>query len=204
MRLSEVLWNENLDVAHRCLSHPFVRGIADGSLSPEKFRAYVSQDAFFLGAFARAYAVAAARSPDATALESFSDLLRGTLDELRLHAGYADGMGIDLDAVSPMPSTLAYTDFLLATAWGSGLAETMAAMAPCMRLYAWLATEIAEDGVPEHDYSEWIRTYSAEDFAGLADLLDGLLDRHGEDTGAVRSAFARAMRLELAFFEAFR
>ena len=50
------LWNANADLAQACLANPFVHGIADASLPVECFRAYVAQDAFFLDAFARAYA----------------------------------------------------------------------------------------------------------------------------------------------------
>ena len=50
-------------------------------------------------------------------------------------------------------------------------------------------------------YSDWIRTYSSDDFRGLADLLDGLLDLFAEDTAAVHAAYAKAMRLEQTFFD---
>ena len=31
-RLSEILWEENQDIAQSCLNHPFVQGIASGAL----------------------------------------------------------------------------------------------------------------------------------------------------------------------------
>jgi thiaminase/transcriptional activator TenA len=179
-----------------------VRGLADGTLAPEIFRGYVAQDSFYLQAFARAYAVAAARSPDMETYGSLLDLMRGALEELTLHAAYAEELAIDLDVVSPLPVTLAYTDFLLATAWSRGFAETIAAMAPCMRLYAWLGAELAKDGVPDHRNARWIRTYSSDDMQDLADLLDGMLDRHAGHTPAVASAYRQGMDLEFAFFEA--
>ena len=49
-----VLWNANADLAEACLRHPFVRGMADGSLAREAFKRYVAQDVFFLDAFLRA------------------------------------------------------------------------------------------------------------------------------------------------------
>ena len=62
--LSETLWEANVDLAQAALRHRFVRGLADGSLPLESFRGYVAQDAFFLEGFARAYALALARSDD--------------------------------------------------------------------------------------------------------------------------------------------
>ena len=94
--LYEILWQQNTHLAEACLHHPFVRGLADGTLYPEAFRRYVAQDAFFLNAFARAYALAAARSQDGETLISLCELLNGVLRELQLHAGYAKELKIEL------------------------------------------------------------------------------------------------------------
>jgi thiaminase/transcriptional activator TenA len=105
--------------------------------------------------------------------------------------------------VEPGEATLAYTDFLLATPSLSGVGETCAAMTPCMRLYAFLGQSLAEEGYNEgNPYSGWIRTYADPEFEALAAKLEELLDRYAADTPAVRSAYRRAMALEIAFFEA--
>jgi len=83
---------------------------------PTSFAGFISQDAFFLEAFARAYALALAHCPDRDGFEAFADLLAGVRTELALHASYAERLGIDLSSIAPTPATLAYTDFLLATA----------------------------------------------------------------------------------------
>ena len=59
--LQHILWQQNARVADECLHHPFVRGLANGTLDPETFKRYVAQNAFFLNAFARAYAFTATR-----------------------------------------------------------------------------------------------------------------------------------------------
>ena len=142
--LHEILWQQNVRLGEVCLHHPFVRGLADGTLDPEAFRRYVAQDAFFLNAFARAYALAAARSQDGETLISLCELLNGVLRELQLHAGYAKELKIELTRVQPYRAVAAYTDFLLAIAWQRGPGETIAAMTPCMRLYGYLGTELAK------------------------------------------------------------
>ncbi len=58
------LWQRNRELADACLQHPFVQGIASGQLTRSSFQLYVAQDAYFLEAFARAYALALARCPD--------------------------------------------------------------------------------------------------------------------------------------------
>ena len=203
MSLAKTLWEENADLAQVALEHRFVCGLVDGDLPLGSFQEYVAQDAFFLEAFARAYALALAHSPGHAGLHAFAGLLAGVLEELELHGKYAKGWGVELADVVPGEATLAYTDFLLTTAALRGVGETCAAMTPCMRLYAFLGQSLSDEGIDESNaYAEWIQTYSAPGFEDLASMLEGLLDRYATDTPAVRTAYRRAMNLELAFFEA--
>ena len=203
MSLAKTLWEENADLARAALEHRFARGLGEGNLPLGSFQKYVAQDAFFLEAFGRAYALALAHSPDHEGLHDFAELLGGVLEELELHGRYAERWGVELEDVVPGEATLAYTDFLLATAALRGVGETCAAMTPCMRLYAFLGKSLAAEGVDKNNaYAEWIETYSAPDFEALATRLEGLLDRYATDTPVVRAAYRRAMNLELAFFEA--
>ena len=203
MSLARLLWAENADLAQASLEHRFARGLGDGTLPRADFQYYVGQDAFFLEAFARAYALALAHAPDGEGMRDFFELLAGVFEELKLHASYAARWDLDLAAVTPGGATLAYTDFLLVTAAPGNVGETCAAMTPCMRLYAFLGQSLAGDGVrDDHPYAEWIRTYASAEFAALAAQMEGLLDRYATDTSRVRSAYRKALELELAFFEA--
>jgi thiaminase (transcriptional activator TenA) len=200
--LSAELWTANADLAHACLASPFVRGIAAANLPVERFRAFVGQDAYFLDAFARAYALALARSPDRDGVEAFARLIAGVLDELTLHAAYAARWQVDLSRTEPAEATLAYTSFLLATASLRGVGETCAAMTPCMRLYAYLGQQLSSSNIESNPYREWITTYAAPEFEALAAQLEDLLNRYAAHNQAEARAYRRAMRLELAFFEA--
>lgn len=202
MTVSSDLWQANQDLAHACLKHPFVQGIADGSLSKQRFAYYVGQDAFFLGAFARAYSLAAAKAPDWEGFETFHTLAGSVLEELQLHGSYAGKWGVDLPSVQPEPATRRYTDFLLATAWGSDAGVTAAAMVPCMRLYAFLGWNLAQNGIPDHIYGEWIRTYSSPEFEQLAQQLERLTDRYASAAAAMQDTYGYAMQCERDFFQA--
>ncbi len=201
MSLSRMLWDANRDLADACLRHPFVQGIQDGSLAREKFAYYVGQDAFFLEAFARAYSIAAAKAPDWQAFRTFHELATGVLEERKLHEAYAASWGVDLQAVRPSPVTRRYTDFLLATAWHYDVGVTAVAMSPCMRLYAWLGQQLARDGIPQHAYADWIRTYSSDDFEALARHLEAIVDRFATDIPLVRETYRYAMLCERDFFQ---
>jgi thiaminase/transcriptional activator TenA len=200
MSLAAELWTANADLAAEALAHPFVTGVGDGTLPQAVFAGYVAQDAFFLESFARAYAVGIAHSPDRATLDTFADLLAGVREELALHAGYAARWGIDLVGVDPLPATLAYTDFLLSTAFLGGITLTAAAMTPCVRLYAHLGRSLSAETAG--DYAEWVTTYADPGFEELAVTLERLLDQHASDVPAVRTAYRRAMQLEVGFFEA--
>jgi thiaminase/transcriptional activator TenA len=94
--LSTVLWRDDADLAAAAVGHRFIRGLADGSLAKPRFTAFIAQDAFFLEAFARAYALALAHRPDRSAMDTFADLLAGVRNELALHASHAERLGVDL------------------------------------------------------------------------------------------------------------
>lgn len=202
MSIATDLWNANQDLATACLKNAFVQGIADGTLPEAKFAYYVGQDAFFLEAFARAYSIAAAKVPDWQGFGVFHDLAGGVLHELTLHQSYAAEWNVDLRSVEPGAATRRYTDFLLATAWGQEVGVITAAMLPCMRLYAFLGQTLAKSGIPDHAYSDWIRTYSSDEFEPLAQQLEQLANQYATLTPIVRSTYRYAMQCELDFFQA--
>lgn len=202
MSIASDLWQANQDLATACLENSFVQGIRDGSLPKAKFAYYVGQDAFFLEAFARAYSIAAAKVPDWQGFQIFHGLADGVLQELKLHQSYASQWQVDLQTVEPGAATRRYTDFLLATAWSQDVGVTAAAMLPCMRLYAFLGQSLAQGGIPEHRYSEWIRTYSSDEFEPLAKQLADLAERYATLTPVVQSTYRYAMQCELDFFQA--
>jgi thiaminase/transcriptional activator TenA len=105
------------------------------------------QDKFFLEAFARAYTLALTKLPaaDVAGVREFASLVRGVVDELRLHAGYATRWDVDMSAVVPVAATQGYVDFLNEVASSSDVVACAAAMVPCMRLYAFLGQVIACD-----------------------------------------------------------
>ena len=201
MTLARALWQANADWARKILTHPFVRGLGDGSLPVESFKAYVAQDAYFLEAFARSYAFCLANGEARSDLYGFADLIAGVLDELKLHASYAERWKVELDGVVPIAATRAYVDFLLAAARRGDLGETVAAMTPCMRLYAFLGQTLARTEVAPL-YAEWVKTYADPGFEALASRLEVLLDGHATDSEAVRVNYRRAMELEYRFFDA--
>ncbi len=202
MSIAAQLWETNQDLAIGCLNNAFVQGIGNGSLPRSNFAYYVGQDAFFLEAFARAYSIAAAKVPDWKGFGVFHDLAAGVLQELQLHQSYATQWDVNLQDVQPGTATRRYTDFLLATAWSQEVGVTIAAMLPCMKLYAFLGQKLAANGIPDHAYADWIRIYSSNEFEPLADQLAALADSYTVGSPLARSTYRYAMQCELDFFQA--
>jgi len=108
MSIARTLWQENADLAEAALRHPFVQGIADGTLDRDRYVGYLAQDAIYLEAFARAYALALASAPDRAGVEAFAALIGGVREELRLHDGVAARWGIGPDEVAARHSSYTY------------------------------------------------------------------------------------------------
>ena len=191
--------------------HPFVRGIGDGTLDPERFRFYVRQDYLFLIEYGRALAMACARAPRLELMERFADLAQATLGtEMDLHRAYAAEWGIsrgDLERERPHTATRAYTDFLLRTATLGDFGELVAALLPCMWTYSELGQRLAQGPGPNDGrYARWIEMYSGEEFATLArwfrEVCDEVAAGGGEESrGRMQEAFLASSRYELDFWE---
>lgn len=201
MSLATALWRDHAQLAQTCLAHPFVQGIGAGTLPLATFTGYIAQDAFYLQAFARAYVIAAAKAPDWSGFQELHALAAGVLEELKLHQGVAANLHLDLSTVTPSAATRRYTDFLLATAWSRDTGITLAAMTPCMRLYAFLGQQLAAQYGRGQIYDNWVSAYSSADFAALAAQLENLLDRCAPDIKPAAEVYNYAMCCELDFFQ---
>jgi thiaminase/transcriptional activator TenA len=192
-------------------AHPFLRGVADGTLSPERFSFYVRQDYLFLIEYARVLVLGAARAPDLATMTRFVELATEILGtEMDLHRVFAAEFGItaaELDAESLSPTTQGYADFLVRTAAQGDFAELAAALLPCMWGYAELGQVLAAEGrSPDDRYARWVDMYASPEFGGLADWCRALVDRLGamlpnEGRARLERAFITSSRYELAFWE---
>ncbi len=114
---------------------PFNVELAAGTLSRERFRFYIQQDALYLGQFARVLAIAAAKAPDPAILQAFTQFSLGALTvEQALHERYLAAFGVsaaDAARAEPAPDCLAYTSFLMAAAHHEPWEVLIAALVPC-------------------------------------------------------------------------
>ncbi len=192
-------------------AHPFVRGIGDGSLDPDRFGFWLRQDYLYLIDYSRLFAAGVLRAPDLAAMTAFAELLRGIMvTEMDLHRSYVAGFGIteaDLEAETKAPTTQGYTDFLLRVATTGDYAELLGALLPCLWGYNEIGLRLAEGGMPgDERYRAWIEMYASEEFTQLAtwgrELTDAACDALPEASlKRVEDAFVTSSRYELAFWE---
>jgi thiaminase/transcriptional activator TenA len=181
--LSTELWSRIEGIYAQILEHPFIEGLADGSLDRDAFRFYVVQDAHYLREYARALSVCAARAPSEDDIAMFNHHAAGAIDvERELHEGFFRDLDVsarELAATPMAPTNLAYTSYLLAVVHGGSFAEALGAVLPCYWIYWEVGKALLERGSPDPLYQRWIDTYGGEPFAAIVRAVLDLTDRVG-------------------------
>ncbi|HEX2033107.1 MAG TPA: thiaminase II [Chloroflexota bacterium] len=205
------LWNGIAGIYQAILDHPFLKGLADGSLPQPAFHYYVIQDALYLRSFARALAVAAAKSPTDAWCEMFSEHSRTALVvERTLHDGFFRDWGLSLEQVeraSPAPTTVAYTSYLVRVAYESPFEELLGALLPCYWIYWEVGKALEAAGSPNPRYQRWIETYASEEFATAVQGVLAATNKAVDDLppwrrAPIRHHFLTASRYEWMFWDA--
>jgi thiaminase/transcriptional activator TenA len=208
--LTAELWAGIEDTYQAILGHPFVAGLTDGSLERESFEFYVIQDAHYLREYARALSVAAARAPAEADIAMFAEHAAGAIAvERSLHEEFFRDFGLgeeDVARTPAAPTCLAYTSYLLATAYGGSFPEVLGAVLPCYWIYSEVGKALLERGSPDALYRRWIETYGGEEFAAVVRAVLSLTDRLGPELSVAerrRAAqhFAITARYEWMFWD---
>ena len=202
---SERAWQSTAPLRAAIHALPFNTELAAGTLSQERFQGYIVQDAIYLADYARTLALAAARGPDAATLRSFAEsALEAVAVEQILHEQYLTQFGLDPGAATraePTPDCLAYTSFLLATAYHEPWEVLVAALLPCFWLYWDVGNAISRSTVPNNPYRAWIDTYADEGFGAAVKAVIAVTDQAADGTteavrGRMMTAFIRACQYE--------
>jgi thiaminase/transcriptional activator TenA len=209
-RFSVEAHDRTADLRAAIAALPFNRELAAGSLARERFQHYIVQDALYLGQFSRALAIAAAKAPDTTILQSFAQSALGAVAvEHALHERYLRAFGLDpttLATAEPAPDCLAYTSYLLAAAYHEPWEVLVAALLPCFWIYWDVGCAIAGKAAADNPYRAWIDTYAAPHFGEAVERVIAIAD-HGADAagpaarGKMLAAFTRATQYEYLFWD---
>jgi thiaminase (transcriptional activator TenA) len=209
-RFSDEAWQATSALRAAIHALSFNVELAAGTLARTRFQHYITQDALYLAEFSRCLALAAARAPDTAALQSFAQSALGAVAvERALHEQYLRQFGVDpasLAAAEPAPDCLAYTNFLVATAYHAPWGVLVAALLPCFWLYWDVGCAIAAKAAADNPYRAWIDTYADPQFGAAVDTVIATAERAAAGATAsgceqMHTAFRRACQYEWLFWD---
>ena len=194
----------NRDLWMAMARHPFVLGLADGTLPESALQAWVQQDRIFVVQERQAVAALRAHGLPSRLDDLLADLDHNLVVEAEAFTRTAADHGFAAEA-EPWPVCLGYTSYLRCAAHDGAL-EGLTALYAAERAYLDTWTTVAQRSPADSAYHTWIQNWSGEPFRGFVTALGRDLD---ELAGAPSPAlagrlgvlFARAARFELAFWE---
>ncbi|MFH5182079.1 thiaminase II [Paenibacillus sp. TAB 01] len=196
-------WNASFE-------HPFVNGVAKGTLPLSSFRHYLLNDAYYLSQFARVQSLGAAKADSLAVSNRMTVHAQGTFNaELSLHETFMKQMGITAEeraAFQPSPTAYAYTSHMLRAAYNGHLGDIIAAILPCYWLYYEIGQRLQGSAPDEPIYREWIAAYGGEWFGELVreqiDRLDALAEGLSQaDLARMKQHFIISSHYEYLFWE---
>ena len=210
--VSEALHAAAAPVWEKCLNHPFVTGLGDGSLPVEKFRYFMLQDYLYLFDYARVFALGVVKARDPELMRTFAASVESILNgEMKIHRAYMQRLGITEEqvfAVQPALDNLSYTHYMLSVANAGTPVEIVASILACSWSYAEIGQELAKlPGALEHPfYGEWVQSYAGKEYAdmnqGLIDLMNHLAENvSDEQLEHLKEIFVNCSRYELGFWD---
>ncbi|MFT4415874.1 thiaminase II [Fredinandcohnia humi] len=210
MKFSQQLRTEVDHIWGASFTHPFVKGIGDGTLSLESFRYYVLQDSYYLSHFARVQSLGAAKAEDLQTTNLFAKHAQGTYEaELSLHESFSTLLHITKEEqanLTPAPTAYAYTSHLYRATYSGHLGDIVAALLPCYWLYYEIGEKLKECKPKEPIYQQWIAAYGGDWFRALVEeqieLIDCIAEKVTEaDRKRMKDHFIISSQYEYAFWD---
>jgi thiaminase/transcriptional activator TenA len=193
--------------------HPFVKGIADGTLDREKFRYYIIQDYLYLIEYTKVFGIGIAKAKSAEVTKLFASYVHLlTEGEMDIHRGYMGIFGVTEKELADTPralDNLSYTSYMLRIAYEEGEAEVLAAILSCAYSYEMIARNIVRNNPASVDhkfYGDWIKGYASDEYskenAVLFEILEKLTEHYtDEQKRHIVDIYVACSRYELAFWD---
>lgn len=212
LSVTDMLHEAAAPVWEKCLSHPFVSGIGDGTLDIEKFKFFMLQDYLYLFDYAKVFALGVVKARDPELMRTFAKNVDAVLGgEMNIHRAYMKRLGItgeQVFSVQPALDNISYTHYMMSVASTGTPMEIVASILACSWSYAEIGQALAKiPGALEHPfYGEWIRGYASAEYAATNDALIRLMndlakDASGEQVKYLTDIFVNCSRYELRFWD---
>lgn len=203
-------WSAIEQIYEKTLAHPFLKGLADGTLPRECFQFYLIQDSLYLRAFGQALNLLAAKAPredwSMTLAQHSIDTLK---EERRMHQVVLASYGVTpamVAAAGMAPTNAAYTNHLLAAVQRLTFSEGLSAMLPCYWIYWEVGKQLVRQGSRNKDYQRWIDNYAGEEYGAtvrqvLAMMNESARQASPDQRGEALRLFVRGARYEYLFWD---
>ena len=199
---SDEAWRLGEPIYKAITELPFVRELAEGTLSRERFLFYLRQDAMYINNYARSLARVATRLPRTAMVEDFLKFaLDGVAVERALHQAYLGPEGL-ADA-APTAVNLLYMNHETSLGFAPVEVEA-AALLPCFWVYQKVGEAILVNASEDNPYYHWIATYGDPAFEvstrRAIEICDALA---AATTPEIRREMTRAYLLSTRFEQMF-
>jgi thiaminase/transcriptional activator TenA len=212
MKFSEHICAEAQPVLKAQYEHPFVKGLADGTLDLDLFRYYMIQDTLYIVEYARTIALAATLIPEVDEVINMLETAKETFQiEAMLKKQYFEQFDISMEEAMQAelaPTCKAYVDHLMRHTRHGSLAEAMAAILPCGWIYVEIGRMFTEGKTLDnkHPYKSWLETYAVPELRDMVNWWFAILDSAVEGlskktTAQVQEIFIKSCRFEWMFWE---
>ena len=212
MKLADILYKTTEQLWNSYLEHPFVSGIADGSLDLDKFRFYMIQDYRYLLEYSKVFALGIVKSPREDVMRSFALMVKETLDgEMEIHKKYMSRLGITAEEVAEAKTALlnqSYTSYMLDVAFKGDALDILVAVLSCAWSYQFIGEHHADvPGALENEtFGEWIEGYSCKDYRAntqdIINMVNELGDNISEEKAVyLEEVFMNCSRYEYGFWD---
>lgn len=195
-------WESVAHIYQAITEMPFIKELANGTLSEDRFKRYIGQDSLYINVYCKVLAHIASRLRDAADVETFLGFAQdGVAVEKGLHSLYQNELPKEMS-----PICLFYISLLQSQA-NEDVAVEAAAILPCFWIYKEVGDYILAHCVMEgNPYADWIKCYSDPAFEisnnKCIEICDKLAEQASEATRAkMTQAFVNCSRMEWLFWD---
>lgn len=195
---ANTLWEDNRHLYFASLFNPFIQSMARGELPKRIFDEYISQDVQYLHVLAKSLSTVSELIPidvriSGEAKEEARNKALTLLSSVETELSSVHESFVDIEKLPESSwATKSYVEFLkkVETDPSSSVAEILASLLPCFRLYAETARFLRDNVLCEyttredHPYFHWINEYASDEFWEIVESAEWIFD-HATDLDAI-------------------
>ena len=189
----------------RILSHRFLIGTRDGTISNEVFATWMRQDCLFVEAAIPFIAILIPKAP-AAHVEPLTQTIAALHKELELFRERAGLAGVNLTGIEPSFTNHAYIQFLLASGYRESYSGAYTVFYAAEKAYYDSWTVVKQGLDSDSIWYPFVENWAGQAFADYVAFLQANLDEMAERAGRAELArmaelFELTAKYELAFWE---